>query len=412
MSRTDVLRQMEVDTMAFVFNSIVPNSRATYNSAQKAFFRWCAILGSDSTLTLIPPEWFSLGPHSHPFRVAALAGFLGYLVNDNAGKPTSASSAINYLSAARKHLEDSGIDVAFMTNNPVLKATRTGLTKEWKAVPGHSTSDTTTLMVTADMLCTAKNTLLDVVNDLTHLAVYSCSVVSYCLVCRTSEIMFCPATSHHLVTEKVEFIILPVGSHHNGSMPARYTLVDATQTHKYPISRVAGHFITVIDSKNDQFGTGNRYPHIRKTTPSGTPSQALFDLTDVLYTWAFKAHPVIGQPFLSSPSTGLVLTRKHMTAWYHQIASLYDLDPSRVNTHSTRFAGASALLAAGFSIEVVIAMGRWSPQSKAFLRYLRLSISTHLEISKALCDQSTLSFADVQLLHPAMHSRRNLAENR
>jgi hypothetical protein len=127
-------------------------------------------------------------------------------------------------------------------------------------------------------------------------------------------------------------------------------------------------------------------------------------MTSVLLHWYRRAKPLRGDPFLSSPSRTnngqkLVIVRAHLNRFHNDLAVLYGLDPKRVNTHSTRFGGASAMRAAGFSDSTIMWMGRWS--SLCFLRYLRESIKTRYAVAEALANRDTFTIDDSKLLNSA-----------
>ena len=79
-------------------------------------------MGTNIILPLIPPEWEETMPHAHSFPITILSNYLLYLVNENEGRPGCATSADNYLSSARKLIQDNGQSVEFMQDNPVLRA--------------------------------------------------------------------------------------------------------------------------------------------------------------------------------------------------------------------------------------------------------------------------------------------------
>ena len=391
LTRTQYLHRMEADTQALVFNAVVSNTHATYSSAQKPYLRWCMICGTDPILSFIPPEWIATEPHTHSFRIAVLAGFVSYLCNDNEGKPISAASAGTYLSAARKLLEDSGVDVSFMKDNPTLKSVRKGLKNEWVAIPGHSKADTSTYPVTIDMIESAEKELLDIDHCLEDQGVYTVSVISYDRFCRTSEIVKCDATSHHLRAEAVQFVVMPLGEVFTGTLPKKLVYVSGCDVWQIPAERIAGDNLFIVNSKNDKYGRGQSNPHTRVLNP---PSTSVYERTMLLYKWAIRARPLRGEPFFSSSfGDKIVIGRNQLTKWYNGIADMYGLDRSRVNTHSTRYAGASTAKAANFDDSVIKEMGRWD--SLAFLRYIRLSIGTHLRVSEALCNRNTFTSSDV-----------------
>ena len=100
-----------------------------------------------------------------------------------------ATSADNYLSSARKLIQDNRQSVEFMQDNPVLRAVRRGLKNEWVAIPGHSKAETTLYCVTIDMIEEGKKELLDTNNSLKDLGVYTEQVLSYGHINRTSELI-------------------------------------------------------------------------------------------------------------------------------------------------------------------------------------------------------------------------------
>lgn len=353
-------------------------------------------LRTNPLLTIIPNEWYETEPHAHSFKITVLSTYLSYLVNDNEGKPIIPSSAGNYLSAARKLMEDCGQCVLFMKDNPVLRAVKKGMENEWVAIPGHSKAETSLYCVTIDMIEHGKQELLDVERSLEDLGVYTQQVMAYGHINRTSEVIWCPKTNHHLKTENVHFYLIPgEGEVYDGTnYPDNPLSVEADKMGLYPDERVCGHNLFLIDSKTDRYGKGHANPGVRKLV---LPPNAVYDMTTVLLHWYRKALPLRGKPFLSSSRPGhLVIVRAHLQRFHNRLADLYGLDRDRVNTHSTRFAGASAMKAAGFSDATIMFMGRWS--TLCFLRYIRESIKTRYAVAEALANRDTLTIRDVRLL--------------
>ena len=95
-------------------------------------------------------------------------------------------------------------------------------------------------------------------------------------------------------------------------------------------------------------------------------------------------------------SSNFCVSRLHINQFHNKLADLYGLNRARVNTHSTRFGGASAMKAAGFSDATIMFMGRWS--TLCFLRYIRESIKTRFAVAEALANRDILTIKDVRLL--------------
>lgn len=96
-----------------------------------------------------------------------------------------------------------------------------------------------------------------------------------------------------------------------------------------------------------------------------------------------------GGPIGTSPSTplsrergGCPLRFATITRAIKQGARSLRLDADSFTSHSLRSGGATALLAAGYDIEFVKVMGRWS--SDAWRLYMRLDISTRQNIARAM----------------------------
>ena len=393
LSRAQYLQQGEADVQAFIFNSVCNNTKSVYASSQKPYIRFCGFMGTNILLTLVPPKWEETKPHAHSFPITILSNYLSYLVNDNEGKPVSAESAGNYLSSARKLMEDSGQCVEFMKDNPVLRAVKRGLKNEWVGIPGHSKAETSLYCVTIDMIEEGKKELLRIDDSLEDLGVYTEQILSYGHINRTSELIRCPRTQHHLKTEMVHvYLMEKEGEVYDGiNYPLNLLEIEINQLDDYPDERVCGHNLFLINSKKDPHGKGHANPGIRRLH---LPENVVYDMTSVLLRWYRRALPRKGQPFLSS--NNFLVTRTHLNKFHNKLADLYGLDRERVNTHSTRFGGASAMKAAGFSDATIMFMGRWS--TLCFLRYIRESIKTRYAVAEALANRNTLTIKDVRLL--------------
>jgi hypothetical protein len=391
------------DNQAFIFNSVLPTSQASYSSGQKCWFEYCKVMHTTPLMTIVPPFWRSIADRQGTsFQQFIMEGFLSYCVNDKGGKPIRADSAGNYLSAVRKYFIDNRSPFApLFDKNASLSAARTGLLKEWTGVPGNSKSDSVKIPVTLDMLESAQENCLDIENNLIDLCTYTESKTQLSLTCRSSELIVCQSSDHHLLSDVVIFRLMPINKgDYKGIQPNRPVYVKSYEVQNYSISefedfkkRMCGHSMVIRDSKTDPFGEGDFIPHDRVLDRS---DDSVFDLTEILALWAWRGKPLKGEPFFSCsiPGSKFVLLRHHLDRWFNIIADYFNLDRSKVSPHSIRYAGASTLHAAGFSDSVIMKMGRWD--SLCFLRYIKLSIKTYNDAAKALSNRSTFTFSDVQ----------------
>jgi hypothetical protein len=80
------------------------------------------------------------------------------------------------------------------------------------------------------------------------------------------------------------------------------------------------------------------------------------------------------------------------------MALLYNLDPTRISSHSLRIGGASALAAAGVPDYLIMDMGRW--RSLTFLTYVRRSTQMFDKARNALARRDLLTADQIKLMNP------------
>jgi len=400
MTQADYLTQLTRDNRAFGFNSIVPKSQGVYCSMQKAYIDYCRVIGTNLALTYISQTWLDMAKAEKipvsAFRIWVLKGFISYCVNDKNGKPIKASSAENYLSAVRKLLLDMGIDVKFMDESQELKNVRKGAKNEEIGLPGNSVAEKQAIPITIDMAEIATTELLDIKSNLLDLALWLFCVMAYHFLCRLCELIKVKDTSHHLLSDRVVFTVMPLDEGpYKGVQPQKPLYVKSFDIDKYELYRIAGSTVNITDSKRDLFGRGDLYPNERELKRS---CMSVYEMTELLYTWSVRAKPLQGEPFLSSSVGNFSISKSKVSKWCKKIARYFKLNPKRVYPHSLRYAGASALAAAGLPEYVIKKMGRWN--SLAFLRYIRLSIDMFQQASRVLSNRATFSIRDIRLLCP------------
>jgi len=400
MTQSQYYDQLYNDSKAFTFNAVVPKTQIVYSSMQKPWIDYCKIIGTSPILNIIPQSFKDLekrkGKLPYCFRIFALKGFLSYCVNDKGGKPIKPSSAGNYLSAVRKFLQDSNVDIKFMDESTYLTADRAGLLKEASGIPGNSKASTTTVPVTIDMVEQATNELLNVVKFFLHLALWTFCCLCYTRLARLCELIKVSGTEHHLLSNNVVFTLMPKGlGDYKGIQPVRCELVPSYDIEASMWSCVTGHYMDIIDSKRDPFGRGDRCPHERQMFPS---TMSVFDLTEVVFSWAVKARPAKDKSFFSSRLNGFILTRPMVEKWFKKMAFHFDLNPRRVHPHSLRYAGACGLAALNVPPYIIMKMGRWD--TLCFLRYVKVCIKHYVDCANALANRWNFSLRDVQLLCP------------
>ena len=127
--------------------------------------------------------------------------------------------------------------------------------------------------------------------------------------------------------------------------------------------------VTVMGGKNDPEGEGQRY----QFQSIGKSAIRAFDIVWDLFSWAMRAQPLMGQPFLSFCNQR-VLSYRVLSQAIKLVAREMGVDARRYRTHSLRIGGASMLAVAGVPDYVIQKQGRW--KLLAFLEYICLTRSS------------------------------------
>ena len=133
-------------------------------------------------------------------------------------------------------------------------------------------------------------------------------------------------------------------------------------------SEIQGCVMDILSTKNDKKHKVNRL-HFGLTDMMD-PNQA-YCITDTLWKFAVAARPIKGRSFFYIPQLKWTLKPTYFNLCLKQLALLYNLDLTRISSHSLRIGGASALAAAGVPDYLIRDMGRW--RSLTFLTYVRRS---------------------------------------
>lgn len=385
------------NVLALLANAVLPSSQSTYSTGWKRWIIYCAVIGTDRYLQHTPSSYY-LYLESAPatiqisFPILACAGYMTWLV-DHPTQPVAADPATKYLSAVRYHFFKSGMDISFYEKNPYLKAARAGLMKKWQSIPGNSIADHQTIPVPIQMLeIAAAETLdMDILND--H-ALFVALLFAYTFLCRVSEYLRRQKSNHHILSQSVVFWIkhlLP----QDVTAVRPYLLVPSHDAWQYSKERMLGVTVTIKNGKADPGGKGFKTPIARPTDIN--PNRA-YVISEVLWDLAVRAKPLKDQPFFSSSTAEpLNLSAEKLNKWLQEdLCPIFDLDPTRVHTHSLRFAGASVMHAANEEDSTIMRMGRWA--SLAFLSYIKFAAVTFSRVAASLADRTTMTIQDVRNL--------------
>ena len=115
------------------------------------------------------------------------------------------------------------------------------------------------------------------------------------------------------------------------------------------------------------------------------------------------ARPLADHPFLSYRGQWSYDV-SHLNAAIKWTVAKCDLDPHRFDSVSLRIAGACILAAANVPDYLVRKAGHW--KSDVFLRYIRMSVSTHELVASTIFSLSSLSFNEVRRVASGITSDR------
>ena len=149
----------------------------------------------------------------------------------------------------------------------------------------------------------------------------------------------------------------------------------------------------ILSAKNDKKHKGNRlYFGLADMTD---PNQAYCIITETLCKYTMAAKPHKGSSFFYIPALKWTLKPTYFNLCLKQLALLYDLDPTRISSHSLRIGGASsALAAAGVPDYLIMDMGRW--RSLTSLTYVRRSAQMFDVARNALARRDLLTVNQIK----------------
>ena len=362
------------------WNTVQASSRETYETGWRCWKQWCEEFGTDPLLRRQPHGWRQ-ADFDVPFPVAALLVFMSWLLTERSLRP---GTICGYLSGVRFAMKRQFLDTDFFECEPV-RDHKAGLNVVWRLLnPGPAER---TLPFNVDLIVHAQRHVFNkgTIHDLT---VVTALKLAYSCLMRKSEYLQDPsaAAQHCLRAEHVVFCF----SNPDGGSDIR---VSSSLAYTQPLERYLGVYVDVASAKNDAEAVGNQFFFTRVV--GELPPHQPYDFAVDLYSYAVRAKPRPGQPFLSN-DIGQSLHYEHFNACIKRIARDCGLNDALFSTHSLRIGGASALAASGVPDYVIQLQGRW--KSLAFLDYIRLASRVFRSTITTLSDRTMQPLSDVRAL--------------
>jgi hypothetical protein len=380
-SKQDRYARMRHNCFATVAQCVQPSTRTAYDTGWRRWIKFCEWFDVDPYLRVVPTEWkVPVGEVPVDFREIAVVSFMQRLCIDENLCP---GTEMVYMSSIRYVFKLANLDIGFLASVWVSSA-RTAVTLLYRQT--NPIAGRVGLPFTCDMIVHAMLKSFNTGTTTDHAIVTAMKLAVTCLL-RVSE--YLPGSpgqvEHWLRSQDVAFGLT------DGSV------VPSWRISVHPLSEVRSVIVTVRSAKNDSEGQGHRmeFPRISLDVTHA------FDLAADMYSWAARAKPKFGQPFLSFRGEW-VLKYDVLSKAIKRVAKEMGLDPSRYRTHSLRIGGASMMAAAGRPDYEIQKQGRW--KSLAFLEYIRLGRATFKAALEAICNPFLLTVNDVGRMHAGVGS--------
>eukprot|EP01035_Chromulina_nebulosa_P001156 gene1156-1561_t len=368
--------------------SVLPSTQVTYSTGEKMWLTVMAAIGTDPYMRIQNPAWIAgemiFAGTSITWRETCVLAFLA--ATREAPRALTPKAAFNYLSAARKFLQNGGVDTTFLENSQYIRNTKASMQIAFRLQTGITDKDTLRLPVSGDMIAghhsavkgTGNYTILD-------LAEFTAEILAYTTLSRVSEYLETRARdttnargAHTLRSNDVLF------EFSDGAIVAAHDVANRQ------FAKVVGCLVNIRTAKNDKTGRGHRY-YFTKSTPG---DKTIW----VLWNYAQQAKPAEGRSLFYIPALKWTLRPTYLNQRLRAMARMYGLDETRVSSHSLRIGGATALAAAGMHEYEIKQMGGW--KSDVFLEYARNTTQMFARARTALAHKGAATIQTTKRLHP------------
>jgi len=374
-SRSDRFLRMRHNVFAAVALSVQPSTRDTYATGWRRWIGFCDWFDIDPFLRVVPHEWVTpIGEIPVNFRQMAVISFMQKLCIEEKLCPGTVGV---YMSAIRYYFKVANLDIGFL-EAPWVASTRTAMTLIYRR--DNPVAGRKGLPFPCDMIVHAEHKTCNKDSPSDHAVLTAMKLASTCLMRVSEYLPGSPDADHWARSQDVVFRLIDD------------SIVPSWRVLGIPISDVVSTIITVRGAKNDVAGDG----HCMEFMKSETSVTCAYCIVTSLYTWAIRAQPRFGHPFLSWRGEW-VLSYNRLSKAIKKVASEMGLDPSRYRTHSLRIGGASMLAAAGRPDYEIQKLGRW--KSLAFLEYIKLGKATFRAALAAIVDPTILTAKEIGRMH-------------
>ena len=361
---------------------VADSTLTTYATGVRIYMAWCGDSGIDPEMRIPAPHYDATQARfSH--QVTSFGNFTGYMAFELSLSPKTIHV---YLCGIIAWYIAGFIEHEFV-GHPVLQQLAASLEIQWRA--SHELAATRRPPFTLQMLHVLMTRVCNRMLPMDH-AIIIAAMISLVLLTRKSELI--PTADEHFMREDdVTFLMRDPQSGIESMCPSG-------RVHTLRLADLVGVAPFIRSAKNDQDGEGHRYyfPVITDTTDKS------FCLATEMFTWAQRARPQPGDPFLTYRGPLLPTARwldyKTFLLAIKLAAKYSGFDQSRFGTHSLRIGGATNLAAAGHPNHYIQKMGRW--KSLTFLQYINLACKSMETALHSLVDPTQFTNNQLRILNP------------
>lgn len=363
--------RMRHNVFAAVAASVQPSTQDTYATGWRRWVDYCNWFEVDPFLRVVPRAWVTPeGEIPVDFRQMAVIAFMQKLCIAEKLCPGTVSV---YMAAVRYYLKLANLDIAFL-EAPWVSSARTAMTLLFRK--DNPIAGRKGLPFTCDMIVHAELKTFNTNSPTDHAILTAKKLASTCLMRVSEYLPGSPEVDHWARSQDVCFRVIDD------------SIVPSWRAIGTPIEDVVSTIVTVRGGKNDVSGEG----HCMEFMKAAVGKNCAYCIVTSLHSWAVRAQPLFGQPFLSWRGEW-VLSYDRLSKAIKRVASEMGLNPNRYRTHSLRIGGASMLAAAGRPDYEIQKLGRW--KSLAFLEYIRLGKATFTAALAAIVNPNLLTAKEV-----------------
>lgn len=361
--------QLERYSTMMIQNQVISSSQATYANAWEQWIKFCTA-NHVCQETIQPQGNCKISSTNRPFKVNAILGYMSTLYFISRKSPKTIKG---YLAGIAYHFRVKGLDMSFYSHDAISGA-RKGIANLYYQSKKSTPSK---VPFTLDMIHIMRTYVVSYDTPIGRCIILA-AITALVMILRISEYVYAPKNVHYLKPQSVLFY---------GKKDNAIVQVDASKVHNFALSELMEVKIIVQSSKTDKEKKGKVRVFARRVDLE-------YCMVKAHYEWCKLARPTLDRPYFNYRNHWN-LTASDITNAMKQTASLLDINPKYVTSHSFRYGGATSLVAADFTPTLVRHLGGW--KSDTALDYMKVTPELSNKAASAVLDlNKALSYKNVK----------------